>query len=35
VDNEQVYDKLKEIDSFEKFCDELNNLLKKYEGERR
>ncbi|MBA2124548.1 hypothetical protein B9J78_06430 [bacterium Unc6] len=29
VDNEQVYEKLSEIDCFEKFCDELNNLLKK------
>jgi uncharacterized protein YutE (UPF0331/DUF86 family) len=28
VDNEQVYNKLKEIDIFEKFCDELNKLLK-------
>ncbi len=35
VDNEQVYEKLNEIDYFEKFCAELSSLLKKYESERR
>ncbi len=28
VDNEQVYEKLSEIDCFERFCYELNNFLK-------
>jgi uncharacterized protein YutE (UPF0331/DUF86 family) len=31
VDNEQVYDKLKEFDVFERFCIELSRQFKRYE----